>query len=46
MREILKTKAPALTNRYLLNVGLLIFIPCYSYIFQLFYGMGIDTTEL
>jgi len=45
MLEILKTKPSARINRYLLIVGLLIFIPCYSFIIQLFKGMGIDTTE-
>jgi len=45
MLEILKTKPSKLINRYLLIVGLLIFIPCYSFILQLFKEMGIDTTE-
>ena len=45
MLDIFKSKPSILINRYLLLVGLLIFIPCYSYLLNLFGEIGIDINE-
>ena len=45
MLAYLKNNPAKKLNRNILILGLLIFIPVYTYIFQLFGKMGIDTTE-
>lgn len=45
MFDMFKEKPSTRINRYLLIAGIVIFIPCYTFILQLFKEMGIDTTE-
>ena len=45
MFDFLKHNPTKKLNRNILILGLLIFIPVYTYIFQLFGKMGIDTSE-
>ncbi|NQT62163.1 MAG: hypothetical protein HQ556_04320 [Candidatus Marinimicrobia bacterium] len=45
MLTYLKNNPPKKLNRNILILGLLIFIPVYTYIVQLFGKMGIDTAE-
>lgn len=45
MLDTFKSKPSVVINRYLLLVGLLIFVPCYSYLLNLFGKMGIETSE-
>ena len=45
MLDTLKSKPSVLINRLLLLAGLLIFVPCYTYLLNLFTEMGIDTNE-
>ena len=45
MLDTFKSKPSVKINRYLLLVGLFIFIPCYTYLVSLMGKMGIDTNE-
>ena len=45
MLDSFKSNPSVKINRYLLLVGLFIFIPCYAYLVNLFGEMGIDTNE-